>query len=153
MATILSRPQGVNASQHVYMAVNHLIYANNMARNLTGDVNSSLDSAAYMRQGIRWPLVQIMVCRLYGTKPLSKPTMGIVNWTLRNKLQWNFNQNTKHFIHENAFENIVCEMAATFSRERWVKAYSMFHCFIPIPSAVCGDIFSQKTNGYTYKNL
>ena len=26
----------------------------------------------------------------------------IVNWTLRNKLQGNFNQNTKFFIHENA---------------------------------------------------
>ena len=39
----------------------------------------------------------------------------IVNWTLRNKLQWNFNQNTKIFIHENAPENIVCEMVAIFS--------------------------------------
>ena len=32
--------------------------------------------------------------------------------TLRNKLQWNFNQNTKFFIPENASENIVCEMVA-----------------------------------------
>ena len=41
----------------------------------------------------------------------------IVNWTLRNELQWNFNQNTKLFIHENASENIVCEMGAILSRE------------------------------------
>ena len=40
----------------------------------------------------------------------------IVNCTLRNKFQWNFNQNTKLFIHENACENIVCEMAAILSR-------------------------------------
>ena len=40
----------------------------------------------------------------------------IVNWTLRNKLQWNSNQNTKLFIHENAFENVVCKMAAILSR-------------------------------------
>ena len=39
-----------------------------------------------------------------------------VNWSLRNKLQWNFNQNTKLFIDENASENIVCEMAAILSR-------------------------------------
>ena len=45
-----------------------------------------------------------------------------VNWTLRNKLQWNFHQNTKLFIHENASENIVCEMVAILSRGRWVKA-------------------------------
>ena len=45
----------------------------------------------------------------------------IVNWTVRNKLQWNFNQNIKLFIHENASENIVCEMAAILSRVRWVN--------------------------------
>ena len=35
----------------------------------------------------------------------------IVNWTLRNKLQWNFNRNKKLFIHGNASENIVCKTA------------------------------------------
>ena len=33
-----------------------------------------------------------------------------------NKLQWKFNQNTNLFIHENASENIACEMAAILSR-------------------------------------
>ena len=33
-----------------------------------------------------------------------------------NKLQWNFNRNTKIFIQENACENIVCEMAAILPR-------------------------------------
>ena len=42
----------------------------------------------------------------------------IVNW---NKHQWNCTQNTTLFIHENASENIVCEMAAILSRETWVK--------------------------------
>ena len=45
----------------------------------------------------------------------------IINWTLRNKFQWNFNQNMKLFIYENASENIVCEMAAIFSWWRWVE--------------------------------
>ena len=45
----------------------------------------------------------------------------IANWTLRNKLQWNFYQNTKLFIYENASENIVCQMAAISSTGRWVK--------------------------------
>ena len=47
----------------------------------------------------------------------------VVNWTLRNKLQWNFNHNTDLFIHENASENIVCEMTTILSRGRWVKGY------------------------------
>ena len=46
-----------------------------------------------------------MTCRLFGAEPLSKPA-------LKNKHQWNFNQITQLFIHENASENIVREMVA-----------------------------------------
>ena len=35
---------------------------------------------------------------------LKNQCWNIVNCTLRNKLQWNFNRNLKIFIHENAFE-------------------------------------------------
>ena len=42
--------------------------------------------------------------------------LGLGNWTLRSKLQWNFNQNTKIFSHENATENTFCEMAAIVYR-------------------------------------
>ena len=41
----------------------------------------------------------------------------MVNWGLSNKFQWNFNQNTKLFIHEDASKNIVCEMVAIVSEE------------------------------------
>ena len=40
----------------------------------------------------------------------------IVNQILRNKLKWNFIKNAKRFIHENASDKIVCEMAAILSR-------------------------------------
>ena len=39
-------------------------------------VNSSPPSAAYMRQSIGSALVQMMACRLFGAKPLSKPMLG-----------------------------------------------------------------------------
>ena len=45
----------------------------------------------------------------------------IVNWTLRNKLQWNLNQNSNILIQENALESVVCETAAILSRPQWVK--------------------------------
>ena len=51
---------------------------------------------------------------------------NIVNWTLRNKLQWNSNQNTKIFIDENPFENVVWEMTSFLSRVRWVKIYTLW---------------------------
>ena len=40
----------------------------------------------------------------------------IVNWTLSNKLQWIFIQNSIVFVNENASEKIVCEMAVILSR-------------------------------------
>ena len=46
---------------------------------------------------------------------------NIVNWTLRNKLQWNLNRNSNIFIHENTFENVVWKMAAILSLPQCVK--------------------------------
>ena len=68
-------------------------------------INPSPPSAAYMRQWTGSALVQVMA----------------VNWTLRNKLQWKFNHNTKFFIHKNASENIIYQMATILSRGKWVQ--------------------------------
>ena len=38
----------------------------------------------------------------------------LLNSNLRNKLQLNLKHNSYIFIQENAFENVVCEMAPTF---------------------------------------
>ena len=71
-----------------------------------------------------------------GLSPNSSPShylnqcWVIVNWTLRNELQLIFNQNTNLFIHENASEKFVCEMAAISSRERWVKINIAWHAII-----------------------
>ena len=58
----------------------------------------------------------------------------IVKWTPRNKPQWNFNQNTKSSIHENTSENIVCEMAAIWSRGRLVDWYLTSVCLQRYPA-------------------
>ena len=49
-----------------------------------------------------------------------KPSSCFYN-TFRNKLQWNFNRNTKLLVHKNAAENIVWEMGAILSRWRWAN--------------------------------
>ena len=41
---------------------------------------------------------------------------------IRNEIQWNFNRNSYVFIQENAFENVVCEMAATLFRPQCVNS-------------------------------
>ena len=76
--------------------------------------NSSPPSAAYTHQWIKATLVQIMVVAYLAPSHYLNQCWVIVNWTLRNKLQWNFNQNTKFFIHENLSENVVCQNGGHF---------------------------------------
>ena len=58
-----------------------------------------------------------MACRLFDANPLSKPMLG---YCPIGRLETNFseicNQNVRLFIHENAYETIVCEMATILSR-------------------------------------
>ena len=53
---------------------------------------------------------------------------NIVNWTLSNKLQWNPNRNSYIFIHKNAFENVICEMASSLFRRQCVNTILSFMC-------------------------
>ena len=62
---------------------------------------------------------QIMDCRPFGTKLLSKQTLCY--WHLRNAVHWYCTRNTKRFIYKNAYEIIVCETATILSRGRWVN--------------------------------
>ena len=61
-------------------------------------VNSFPPSAAYMRHWMRWALVPVMACRLFGAKPLPEPMLVFfVNCTLGSTLQWNSNQKHRIF--------------------------------------------------------
>ena len=51
---------------------------------------------------------------------------NIVNWTLRNKHQWNFHQNSHIFIQENVFENIVS--ASMCSITTYLHQYNLHWC-------------------------
>ena len=53
----------------------------------------------------------------------------IVNWTPRNKLQWNLNQNPIIFIQENAFENVVCQNGGHFVQG---GDELIFYCCLPL---------------------
>ena len=48
---------------------------------------------------------------------------NIVNWTIRNKLKWNFNLNSNIFIQRNTFESVVCEMVAISSWSQCVNEW------------------------------
>ena len=58
-----------------------------------------------------------MACHVFGAKPRSEPMLAYCYLDPGNIFQWNSNKNTIIFIQENAFENIVCEMAAILSQK------------------------------------
>ena len=68
-----------------------------------------------MRQWTGSTLVQVLACRLFGAKPLSEPMLTYCQLGPWEQTSGNSNRNTKLFIHENAFETVVCEMAAILS--------------------------------------
>ena len=98
-----------------------------------------------------------MVCHLFSTKPLScyrNQCPLIVDWTLRNKLQWNFNKYSYFFVQENAFENVICEKAAILSQPQCVKeqhlemtrAHTGSHFYCDFSEWKPLDFHSEKSN-------
>ena len=73
---------------------------------------------------------------------------NIVNWTLGNKLQWNFNRNSNIFIEENTFENVVCEMLFISSRPQCVKhSWIKNHLFFESYTQHTGSKWLQTISG------
>ena len=60
-------------------------------------LNSSSPSTAYMRQRMKSALVQIMACRLFGTKPLSKPMLGYCQLDSQEQTSVKFQSKYGHF--------------------------------------------------------
>ena len=70
-------------------------------------------------------LFQTISCRL------SSPSHYMSRWTFGNKFKWKFNQNSTVFIQGNAFETIVCQMAAIclgFNRDCKSGRHILLHC-------------------------
>ena len=77
---------------------------------------------------------------------------NIVNWTLGNKFQWNLNRTLYIFIQENAFENVVRNLAAILSRPKCVKTVktpfmSAYVCFC------CGTNFNPRLDRLCFREL
>ena len=123
-----------------------------------------------MRQWTGSSLVQLMACRLFGTKPLPEPVLfycQLESWQQVSvkfeskfyhfhsrkciwKFQWNLNQHSIIFIPENAFENVVCQMVAILSKGRWVEcswreiactARERFMLILAMMTSLNGNIF------------
>ena len=75
---------------------------------------------------------------------------NIVNWTLGNKLRENFNRNSNIFIQENAFENVVCEMASIclgLNELTPLLKCLLFGCSSSNNCGGCNAVFYKRRNG------
>ena len=83
--------------------------------------NSLRPSDAYMRQWISHLWFRVWLVAWPAPSHYLNQCWNMVNSHLRNKLQWILKRNSYIFTHENAFENIVCEMAAILYRPQCVN--------------------------------
>ena len=73
-------------------------------------------SAAYVRHRIESSLFKWWLVAYTAPRHYQNQCCDILNWTLKYKLQWNFNS-----IQENVSENIGCEKVAILSMGKWVN--------------------------------
>ena len=84
-------------------------------------INSLRPSEAYTHQWTNQHWFRQWLVTWFGPSHYLNQCWNIVSWTHRNKLQWNFNQNSYIFFQENAFEDIVWKKAAILSQPQCVN--------------------------------
>ena len=96
----LSESNGDLVYRRKYASLGHLPLAPNICISESGSIGSDNGLSPIWRQAIILTNAGLLSIRLLGT---------------------NFNHDIKLFSHENASENIVCEVVGTLSRGRWVN--------------------------------
>ena len=109
-------------------------------------LNSLKPSDAYMRQWSNQHWLRLWLVAWSAPSHYQNQCWNIVNKTLRNNIQWNFNRKSNIFIEENTFENVVCEMLFFSSRPQCVKGDRMLTCAI---NRIC-HVISEQNSVYVY---
>ena len=84
-------------------------------------INSLRPSGAYMHQEINHHWFRQWLVAWLAPSHFLNQCWNIVNWTIRNKLQWNFNRSSNICVQENVFESAVWEMVSILSQPQCVK--------------------------------
>ena len=92
-------------------------------------VNSLRPSDAYMRQQTNHHWFRPWLAAWKEPSHYLNQCQNIVNLTLRNKLQWNFNRYSNIFIQENPFQNVIWKMAAILSQPQCVNTIIFKYVF------------------------
>ena len=60
--------------------------------------------------GYHWSRLRFVTCKIPNHYP--NRCWFIMIFTFNNKLKWNYNQNSKSFLHENVFKNVISKIMA-----------------------------------------
>ena len=90
-------------------------------------------------------LVKVMAFCLFGTKPLLEPMLTYCQLGPKDQTSVKFKLKYKIFIHKDAFENVICEIPAILSRDRWVNSRNVYFGYLfvssPWKTAACFNYF------------
>ena len=93
-------------------------------------------------------MLQLSGSSLFDASPLPE-MLTYCDWTFRNKVQWNFTQNSNIFIQENVSEYVVCKMAAMLfwpQCELWVNWVDTSHQQSVTSGHTCDAHFNMMTS-------
>ena len=99
------------------------------------NINSSPLRVAYMRQWTGLALVQIVACRLFGSKPLSKPMLGCCKLDPKEQTSVKIESKLWYFHSKMRFKMSSVKVAAV-SKGRWVD---ITYTFINVTSIYLGS--------------
>ena len=98
-----------------------VVYKMSAILSVPQSVNSLRPSNAYMHWQTNHHWFRLWLVAWSASSHYLNQCWNVVNWTLRNNLQWNFNRNSNIFFQENAFQNVIWKIAAIMSRPQCVK--------------------------------
>ena len=95
--------------------------------------------------------LQIMVCRLFGSKPLSKPMLPYCQLDSEECVSVKSNFKFKVFVNEDSLENVVCEMVAILPLPQCVNSAWVSWCYVAVTvphlwQTQCGVLLAGPCN-------
>ena len=79
---------------------------------------------AHVRRRTRSSLIEVMACRLFGAKPLSRPILDNCQWDPKEHISIKSYLKIKR-VHRKAFENVLCRLSAILS---WLQCLNTLRC-------------------------
>ena len=111
----------VNAKEIYFLCINLLVWGTRVADLMIPKFKSWRPNGAYINE-LSHHCFRYQLHACSATSYYLNQCWFIVNWTFRNRLHWNFNQNSNIFICNTVFANVVGKKAAILSQPQCINS-------------------------------